>query len=160
MKRLFPFVLLCAMCATPALADIQLVAPTTASGAFDVTVNLTDVFAPPHDADSFLGYGFNVTFDSSLLQFVGETAGPLFLDLSPLPGADVAGVATSILLNPGDFTEPLTLAVLHFDVIGSGATSVGISGDPSDLDAGLIYLVGIGSDFRECAADNIGGRDT
>lgn len=83
-----------------------------------------------------------MTFDSSLLQFVGETAGPLFLDLSPLPGADVAGVATSILLNPGDFTEPLTLAVLHFDVIGSGATSVGISGDPSDLDAGLIYLSG------------------
>ena len=143
MKRLFPFaLLLCAISATPALADIQLSAPSTATGSFDVLVEATNVFAAPHDADFLLGYGFNVTFDSSLLQFTGETAGALFDDLSPLPGAEVAGVATAILLGPGDFTEPLELAVLHFKVVGSGATSIGITGDPSDPNEGLVYLSG------------------
>lgn len=143
MKRLFAFaLLLCAISVTPALADIQLSAPSTATGSFDVVVEASNVFAAPHDADFLLGYGFNVSFDNALLQFTGETAGPLFDDLSPLPGADVAGVATAILLGPGDFTEPLELAVLHFNVVGSGVTSIGISGDPSNLNGGLLYLSG------------------
>ena len=144
MKRLFPFaLLLCAISATPALADIQLVAPSTATGSFDVTVEATNVFAAPHDTDFLLGYGFDVTFNNALVQFTGETAGPLFIDLSPLPDADVAGVASAILLGPGDFTEPLVLAVLHFNVIGSGTASIGVTGDPSSsLDQGLIYLSG------------------
>jgi hypothetical protein len=144
MKRLFPIaLLLCAASLVPARAEsFGLSAPSSASGAFDVFVNVTGVFDPPHDADSLLAYGFNVSFDSSILSFLGETPGSLFTDLSPIPGAQVAGIATAVLLNPGDFTEPLNLAILHFDVIGVGTTSIGISGGISDPNEGLIYLSG------------------
>lgn len=37
----------------------------------------------------------------------------------PHPGFNLAGVASAILLGPGDFTEPLNLAMLHFDVTGA-----------------------------------------
>jgi hypothetical protein len=133
--------LLCAASLVPARAEsFELSAPASASGAFDVSVNVTGVFDPPHDGDFLLGYGFNVSFDSSILSYIGETPGALFDDLSGIPGAQVAGVASNILLAPGDFTEPLNLAILHFDVIGVGTTSIGITGDISDPNGGLIYL--------------------
>jgi hypothetical protein len=144
MNRLFPIaLLLCAASLVPARAEtFSLGAPSSAAGAFDVLVNVTGVFDPPHDADFLLGYGFNVSFDSSILSYLGETAGPLFDDISGIPGAQVAGVASAILLGPGDFTEPLNLAILHFDVVGVGNTSIGISGDISDPNDGLLYLSG------------------
>jgi hypothetical protein len=127
-------------------ATVALSGPSTASGLFDVVVNVTDVFAPRHDADSLLGYGFNIVYDNTILTYLGETAGPLFNDISGQPGlgAQVAGVASAILLNPGDFTEPLQLAILHFGLAGAqfGATSISITGDPSNPDQGLIYLSG------------------
>ena len=77
----------------------------------------------------------------TILSYLGEKPGVLFTELSGNPGitAQVAGVASNILLGPGDFTEPLNLAVLHFGVTGSGPTTISISGDPSNLQ-GLIYL--------------------
>jgi hypothetical protein len=142
MKRLFPIaLLLCAASLVPARAEsFGLSAPASASGAFDIFVNVTGVFDAPHDTDFLLGYGFNVSFDSSILSYLGETPGALFDDLSGIPGAEVAGVASAILLGPGDFKEPLNLAVLHFNVIGAGSASIGISGDVSDPNEGLIYL--------------------
>jgi hypothetical protein len=125
-------------------ATVALSGPSTVSGVFDVVVNVTNVFAPPHDTDSFLGYGFDIVYDNTILTYLGETAGPLFNDLTGQPGlgAQVAGVASAILLNPGDFTEPLQLATLHFGLAGVnfGATSISITGDPSNPDQGLIYL--------------------
>jgi hypothetical protein len=112
MKRLFPIALL--LCATslvpPRAESFGLSATVSASGAFDVLVNVTGVFDAPHDTDFLLGYGFNVSFDNSILSYLGETPGALFDDLSGIPGAQVAGVASAILLGPGDFTEPLNLA--------------------------------------------------
>jgi len=145
MKKILPLVLFALAATAPAGAEVlTLSAPGTAGGFFDVFVNLTNVFDAPHDADFFLGYGFDISFDPSVLSYVGETAGPLFDDLSGNPGitAQVAGVASSILLGPGDFTEPLNLAVLHFGVTGVGPTTIGISGDTANLDQGLIYLSG------------------
>jgi len=130
---------------TPAGATIiTLQAPATPNGSFDVPVNATGVFDPPHNTDFLLAYGFNITFDPSILAYLGESPGPLFDDLSGQPGigAQVAGVATAIVLGPGDFTEPLTLAVLHFGLTGLGSTSISISGDPANLDQGLFYLTG------------------
>jgi PEP-CTERM motif len=123
-------------------ATVALSGPSTVNGLFDVVVNVTNVFAPPHDTDSFLGYGFDITYDNTVLTYLGETAGPLFTDLTGQPGlgAQVAGFATAILLNPGDFVEPLQLATLHFGVIGAGVSSISISSDPLNLDQGLIYL--------------------
>jgi hypothetical protein len=127
----------------PARAElITLDAPASPSGSFDVFVNLTNVFDPPHATDFFLGYGFDVSYDHTILSYLGETPGALFTDLSGNPGitAQVAGIASSVLLGPGDFTEPLNLAVLHFGITGSGPTAISISGDTSNLDQGLIYL--------------------
>jgi len=144
MKKSLLLLLLALVASTlPARAElISLSAPASASGSFDVFVNLTNVFDPPHDADFFLGYGFDVSYDHTILSYLGEKPGALFTDLSGNPGitAQVAGVASNILLGPGDFTEPLNLAVLHFGVTGSGPTTISISGDPSNLDQGLIYL--------------------
>jgi hypothetical protein len=125
-------------------AVISLGAPASAAGSFDVFVNVTGVFNPPHDTDLLLAYGFNIAFDSSVLSYLGESAGPLFTDISNNPGitAQVAGVATAILLGPGDFVEPLRLAVLHFQTKAVGTTSIKITGDTSDLNQGLIYLNG------------------
>lgn len=136
-------------------ATVALSGPTTVSGVFDVVVNVTDVFAPPHDTDSFLGYGFDLVYDNTVLTYLGETAGPLFDDISGQPGlgAQVAGVASAILLNPGDFVEPLQLATLHFGLAGAhfGPTSISITGDPVNPDQGLIYLSG--SDAIAASAD-------
>lgn len=123
-------------------ATIALSGPSTVSGPFDIVVNVTDVFAPPHDTDSLLAYGFDISFDNTVLSYLGETAGPLFTDITGQPGltAQVAGVATSVFLSPGDFVEPLQLATLHFGVVGAGVSSISITGDPLNLDQGLIYL--------------------
>lgn len=144
MKRLFPIALLvCMVSLVPARAEsLGLNAPSSAAGPFDILVNVIGVFDAPHDDDSLLGYGFNVSFDNSILSYLGETPGALFNDISGIPGAEVAGVATAILLNQGDFTEPLNLAILHFDLVGVGNTSIGISGDISNPNEGLIYLSG------------------
>src|SRR5215813_11607706 len=109
-KFLLPLLLTLAVSATPARAEfISLSAPVAPSGPFDVLVNLTNVFSPPHVGDFFIGYGFDISYNTSILSYLGETAGALFTDLSGNPGimAQVAGVATNILLGPGDFVEPL-----------------------------------------------------
>ncbi len=154
MNRLLCTLLLASATAViPAQAGlITLDGPSTVNGAFDVSVKVTGVFDAPHDLDLLLGYGFNLTYDNSILTFLGETPGSLFDDLSGNPGigAQVAGLASAVFLAPGDFAEPLTLAVLHFKVAGYGATTVSISGDPSaSLDQGLAYL---------SASDAIGAR--
>src|SRR5215471_1098230 len=126
-KSLLLFGLGCGAFFVPARAEtLSLAGPSTVSGPFDLTVNLTHVF-DTHDpaTDAFLGFGFQVAFDPAILSFVSQTPGPLFNDFSgAFPGTQVAGLASSIFLSPGDFTEPLILAVLHFNVVGSGPTSV------------------------------------
>lgn len=145
MKKLFSILALVGAAAVaPAFAGtITFDAPTTVSGPFDVYVNLTNVFEAPHVDDFFLAYGFDLTFDSTVLSYLGQTPGALFTDLSGNPGigAQVAGVATNLFLAPGDFTEPLTLAILHFGVVGTGPTTLSISGNTDNPDQGLFYLI-------------------
>ena len=142
-KSLSLLLLLSIVLAVPAAANVvSLSAPTSPNAPFDVLVNVTGVFDAPHANDFLLGYGFDISFDSSILTYLGETAGSLFIDLSGNAGiqAEVAGIATNILLGPGDFTEPLNLAVLHFGIVGYGPTNITITGDPLNPDQGLIYL--------------------
>jgi len=146
-KLRFILVLALAFAAIPAgAATITLDAPSAPNTNFDVLVNLTGVFDPPRVGDFFLGYGFDVGFDPFKLAFLGETPGVLFDDLSNNPGigAQVAGVvnASFIFFGPGDFTEPLNLAVLHFGVTGMGPTAITITGNTSNPDQGLFYLGG------------------
>jgi hypothetical protein len=51
--------------------------------------------------------------------------------------------APFFFLGPGDFTEPLTPAILHFSTVGSGPTTIRVSGDPSvNPNQGLVYFSG------------------
>jgi len=133
---------------------IDVIAPGTVNSFFDVFVELRGVFDPPHDiGDSFVGYGFDVAYDNTILSYLGEEPGPLFTDLSGIPGitAQVAGFATAGFLDPGPGTpDPLRLATLHFRAVGSGRTTIGITGINSILtpDQGAFYLFSV---------DNISG---
>jgi hypothetical protein len=115
--------------------------PVTVGKPFDAAVQATDVFAGRDPLDALLAYGFNVTVgDTSIVQYLGETPGPLFDDLL-LGTPMVSGTAKSLLgLGPGDFIEPLTLAILHFNALRIGTTNIGVTWDSSDLNQGLVYL--------------------
>lgn len=136
-------------------ASVSLSAPSTVTGPFDVTVLATGVFDPPHDGDGLFGYGFNFSYDNSILSYLGETPGSLFDDISSNPGltAQVAGVADAGFLALGDFTEPLTLATLHFNIVGFGPTTISVNADATNLDQGLAYLSASDS-FSASAAVN------
>jgi hypothetical protein len=89
-----------------------------------------------------VAYGFDVSFDPSSLSYRGETAGSFFDDISDNPGfgADVGGTADAGFLEDADFTEPLTLAILHFNAIGAGPAAISIAADSANPDQGLVYL--------------------
>lgn len=144
--------ILLAMCAFSAqAASITLNGPgsITPGQAFNVTVDATNVFAGKDPAtDALIGYGFTVSVgDPAVLSFDGETAGPLALDFTGQDGPVVGG--TFLFLAPGDFTEPLTLATLHFTALSSGTSSIAISSDLSDLSQGLAFF---------SASDNISAQ--
>jgi PEP-CTERM motif-containing protein len=129
---------------TPARASsisLALMGPVSPGSTFDIAVQVSDVFAGRAPDDVLLGYGFNVTIgNGSVVQYLSETAGPLFDDLV-LGSVTAAGIATDILgIAPGDFVEPLTLATLHFKAIGPGTSSIAVAWDPADLNQGLVYL--------------------
>jgi hypothetical protein len=120
------------------------VADTVSSGSsFDVLVKVNGLFDGRTFDDTLLAYGFNVTVgNSSIFSYTGETAGSLFDDLS-IPGGNpmVAGIAQNLLgVGPSDFMGPLTLATLHFDALGVGTTTIGVTWDSSDLNQGLVYF--------------------
>ncbi len=144
-KRLICLLILAlAAAVVPARASsisLTLMGPVTPGSPFDIVVQANDVFAGRAADDVLLGYGFNVTIgNGSVVQYLSETAGPLFDDLV-VPGVTAAGIATSLLgVGPGDFVSPLTLATLHFKAVGPGTTGIGVTWDPADLNQGLVYL--------------------
>src|ERR1700747_1062808 len=106
--------------AQAATISINTLSSPVAGSSFDVAVQLTGVF-DTHPGDALAGFGFDVVIgDPSLLSFTGETIGGLFNDFSGVfgPSPQVAGIASSGFLAAGDFTEPLTLATLHFQALG------------------------------------------
>jgi len=144
-KRIICFlsVALAASVAPARASSISLVLSGTVSpgSSFDIAVKVNDVFAGRAPDDVLLGYGFNVTIgNGAVVQYLSETAGPLFDDLS-VPGVTAAGLASNLLgIGPGDFVPPLTLATLHFKTLGPGTSSIGVTWDPLDLNQGLVYL--------------------
>ena len=129
---------------TPARASsisLALMGPVSPGSSFDIAVHVNNVFAGRAPDDVLLGYGFNVTIgNGSVVQYLSETAGPLFDDLG-LASVTAAGIATNILgVGPGEFVGPLTLATLHFKAVGLGTSIIGVTWDPADLNQGLVYL--------------------
>jgi hypothetical protein len=153
---------MCSIGATPALAStisLGVNSPVNAGGAFDVVVQASDVFAGRAIDDVLVAFGFNVTIgDPGLFQFVGATVGPLFAPLA-LGTPMVAGFAQNPLgIAPGDFAGPLTLATLHFNALGAGGASIGVTWDSNDLNQGLVYIdlpfgaIAASTDVRAVAA--------
>ena len=143
---LYLFVICLAACTLPAHAEtitLNVADTVTAGSPFDVLVQVNGLFDGRTPDDTLLAYGFNVTAgNSSIFNYTGETAGPLFDDLS-IPGGNpmVAGIAQNLFgVGPSDFTGPLTLATLHFDTLGTGTTTIGVTWDSSDLNQGLVYF--------------------
>ena len=125
-----------------------------AGSSFDLVVQLTDAF-DTHPGDGIAAFGFDVVIgDLSLISYTGETIGGDFDDVSGVfgPSPQVAGFVTAGFLEEGDFTEPLTLATLHFQSLGPGTTTVGISTDLTDPNQGLLYLLA-GADAMNVTAN-------
>jgi hypothetical protein len=147
MKRKIWFLILISMAAAlPAQAStisLSLTSPVTAGSTFNVLVQVNDLFSGRPLDDTLLAYGFNVgVSNSSVFHYLGETPGPLFDDLKFSGGNPmVAGIATSPFgVGPSDFSGPLTLATLHFSALTSGATSISVTSDKSDLNQGLVFF--------------------
>jgi hypothetical protein len=141
MKRiLFAVLLLAASALSLPAASIALdFAPNTVGvgNNFDVFVKVTGVF-DGRPSDLLFGFGFTPFIsDLSKVTFVGATVNTtLFDDLS------AGGVIMGSHLPPypaGGLTEPLTLATLTFQAVGSGLVNVGINSDLTDFAQGLLY---------------------
>jgi hypothetical protein len=141
MKKVM-LLLVAAMLATfvsPAGATtITFTAPSTVSGPFDVLVQAQNLFAGGPNV--LTAFGFNVSVsDPSILSYVGATSGPLFDTASSAPGTDVFAAASGFGIEPGA-PEPLLLATLHFNVIGTGAANIFITSDLSNVFQGLQFI--------------------
>jgi hypothetical protein len=112
--------------------------PVSLGDTFTVTVNVTDVFAD-RSGDVLFGFGLTPTIsDPSKVTFIGGTVNSLFIDTSS--GGIISGSAIPPLAF-SDFSEPLTLAILTFQTIGSGYVDVGVSSDLRDPNQGLVYFL-------------------
>jgi hypothetical protein len=147
MTQKLPVVFALALAASlvPAQASVislNLLSTPQVGSSFDVAVQLTGAFSS-NPGDAISSYGFNVTVGNpAVVSYTSETSGGLFTNLSGIfgPTPQVAGFATSGFLEAGDFTEALTLAVLHFFLKSPGSSTISISADLADLNQGLYYL--------------------
>lgn len=140
-------VLALAFSALPAQADSFSLTPSSpiqAGGSFDVTLNLADAFSSnPGDFITSIGFDVNV-LDSSVASFTGFTAGPLFFDATFLGSPDVfvipndpGGLSTASI----GYTDPFTVAVLHFNALKVGGTTIQVSADTAaDINQDIYYF--------------------
>jgi PEP-CTERM motif len=134
-------------------ATISFSSPGVVSGAFDITVQATDLFAGRDiTTDSLLGFGFDVAVSNpSILSYVGATSGSLFEPATTVPGTTVLAVASGLGgILPG-VGEPLPLATLHFNVVGTGPASIFITSSLANFNEGLQYA-------NEPFAESIAGQ--
>lgn len=107
---------------------------------FTADVLATGVFMTVPGEELIL-FGFDsFVSDPSRVHFVSAAVGPLFLEAG-LAGAQVSGFPLAFSLTEGDFTEPLLLATLTFEVLGVGGAFIGVQSDPNtNPDHGLFFL--------------------
>ena len=129
---------------TPAHASsisLALVGPVSPGSSFDVAVQVNDVFAGRAPDDVVIGYGFNVTIgNGSVVQFLSETAGPLFDDSSgwrqrrpPVLPPTFSVSVPEILSAP--YSQRCTSRRW-----GPASSSIDVTWDPTDLNQVLVYL--------------------
>jgi hypothetical protein len=129
--------------------------PGTVSGPFDIVVSASNIFAGRDASDVLIAFGFNVNVSNpSAIAFTGATSGSQFDVITPQPGTSVFAYAigqNGIGIEPG-IAEPLVLATLHFNVIGSGMSNILITSDLSNLFQGLNFF---NRPFQEAIAGTI-----
>lgn len=164
MKHLLTFGLLTlSYAAVPAGASTFTLGPipsTPAGSTFDVALTLADAFAG-HTGDFITSLGFDIGVDNPLVAgFTGFTAGPLFFDAT-FPGSpDVFVIPNDPAgLSPAStgYTDPFTVAVLHFNALSGGTTTIHVTTDTADdLNQGLYYAsVGTALDFSASAGAQV-----
>ena len=136
--------MLTAFGSSAAAATISFTSPTLVSGPFDVMVQARNLFAGRDTStELIISFGFNVgTSEPSILSFLGATSGPLFEAATSEPGTNVFAAASGqhgFGIEPGA-TEPLLLATLHFNTIGSGPANIVIASDVTNLFQGLQFF--------------------
>ena len=145
MKRFLTSLFFLGASVVPASAStISFSAPAIVTNLFDVTVEAGNLFVGRDVAtDLIIAYGFDVAVSNpAVLSFVGAMSGPLFGPATSIGGTDVFAPAfgqNGIGVEPG-IGEPLLLATLRFNVIGSGPASISISSDLSDPFQGLQFF--------------------
>lgn len=131
--------------ANAAVISLSVLNTPTVGSNFSVAVLATSVFSAPHVGDALAAYGFDIFVTGGSVTFLSSTAGGLFTDISAsfAPGSPkVAAVATAGFLEAADIVEPLLLATLVFSANTTGAATISLGTNLSDLNQGLIYLGG------------------
>ncbi len=134
-----------AAAASPARADIFTLTPSSPvlpGASFDVTLELANAFsANPGDFITSIGFDVSV-LDSTVATYTGFTPGSLFFDASfgnpdvfVIPN-DPGGLSTA----SAGYTDPFTIAVLHFNALQAGNTTIEVTTDPTDINQGLDYF--------------------
>lgn len=116
---------------------------------------------PPHPGDYFdiavlaqvplinaspdeliLGFGFNALLSGNgSAQFLGRTVNTLFDDISTHDGVNLTAAGLAFPgLGSNEVGSMISLAILHFQATAVGDLNIGITGDLSDPNQGLIYL--------------------
>lgn len=112
---------------------------------------LESPFAGDFAGDTLAGFGFDLSFDDSLLAFLGPVITSPWQDDSAF--FDDTDVAASAFPGVGDEGQPdLLLARLVFSVLDAGEFAVSVASDSAgSVNQGLFYLSGI-ADFQATSA--------
>ncbi|MGC4080874.1 MAG: hypothetical protein QM736_01825 [Vicinamibacterales bacterium] len=130
-----------ALSVTPVRAStisFDVLSPVAAGSSFDVGVLVNDVFDGRSPTDVLVAFGFDVTVgDDTVFHYDGADVNSSLFDQLFLGIPMVSGFAQNPLgIGPGDFTEPLLLATLHFSALKAGNTTIGVTWDSTDLQSG------------------------
>jgi hypothetical protein len=109
---------------------------------FRVDVILQDAFDGEFIGDTLLAFGFNLSFNNSVLSLLSSNVGAGWDDDSPFLDVDVAGSSFPGLSDDGSGADIL-LGQLSFSALSAGNFTLAINGNPfDDPNLGLIFLGG------------------
>ena len=124
--------------------NVELAAPTSVGvgSSFNVTVAVLSPFGGSYAGDELLAFGFNLGFDSNVVQLTNvAVAQPWDDDSGFFPDVAVAGSVFESLTDDG--AAKLQLATLTFQAVGAGDALIDVhSAASSTENQGLTYLAG------------------
>lgn len=127
--------------ALAATAQLSTSGPLQAGQSFTLQLQLDAPFDQLSSNEELLSFGFQLSYDASLLRLDGFSPAAGWDDDSPLLGAGQFGASRFPgLVNHGQ--AQLSLATLHFSALASSAsTQIQLLSAPGNLNQGLSYLI-------------------